>query len=289
MNLILLLSTFIVNYVVAFVFWSLFFLLAGPFFFSDLLENGELASQYLLLLPAACVLIPAALSGMGAMQYSIVRANGGKRAEGENLLRLQAVIRDICRRAGLDPTDFHLYTADRKDYNAWAIGGNAITVTEWLLRDFTDEEVEGIVAHEVGHLQNGHTRVSLITYGMGWFGSIIVWVYNIFILLCAFLRWIPVLGLILGLISFFILIQYYVLNFFLQIPLWFLNQFGSRQNEYEADEYACRIGLGRELAEGLLHLENVFRQGKRGWFESLFYDHPDIPKRLQRIQEILAE
>jgi len=198
-------------------------------------------------------------------------------------------MRDICRRGRLELSDFRLYTAKADDYNAWAIGGNHITVTERLLNEFSEEEVKGILAHEVGHLQNGHSRFGLLRYGMEWFSGIIVYVYSVVTLLLAFLRWIPVLGIFIGIVNFFILIQYYFLKIFLQIPLWFFTQFGSRRNEYAADEYACGLGLGMELAVGLVHLEHIFRSGRRDWFSRLFDDHPDIPSRLERIRKILME
>jgi len=112
------------------------------------------------------------------MQYLFVRENGGRKAAGETKMYLERLMRDICRRGRLELSDFRLYTAKADDYNAWAIGGNHITVTERLLNEFSEEEVKGILAHEVGHLQNGHSRFGLLRYGMEWFSGIIVYVYR---------------------------------------------------------------------------------------------------------------
>lgn len=54
-------------------------------------------------------------------------------------------------------------------------------------------------------------------------------------------------------------------------------------------KYACGLGLGMELAVGLVHLEHIFHSGRRDWFSRLFDDHPDIPSRLERIRKILME
>lgn len=289
MNLLLLIFTFITNWIVSASFWALYFLFTVPFFHEELSGNYELLTERILQLSLACVFVPAVLSGTGVMQYFFVRENGGRRAAGETKMYLERLMRDICRRGRLELSDFRLYTAKADDYNAWAIGGNHITVTERLLNEFSEEEVKGILAHEVGHLQNGHSRFGLLRYGMEWFSGIIVYVYSVVTLLLAFLRWIPVLGIFIGIVNFFILIQYYFLKIFLQIPLWFFTQFGSRRNEYAADEYACGLGLGMELAVGLVHLEHIFRSGRRDWFSRLFDDHPDIPSRLERIRKILME
>lgn len=288
-NLLLIVFTFITNYIVSASFWALYFFFTAPFFHEELLMDNGLLAERILLLSLACVLVPAVLSGTGVMQYFFVRENGGRRAAGETKEYLERLMRDICRRGGLELSDFHLYTANVDDYNAWAIGGNHITITERLLHEFSEEEVKGILAHEVGHLQNGHSRLGLLRYGMEWFSGIIVYVYSVVTLLLAFLRWIPVLGIFIGLINLFILIQYYFLKIFLQIPLWFFTQFGSRKNEYAADEYACDLGLGMELAVGLVHMEHIFHGGRRDWFSRLFDDHPDIPSRLERIRKILME
>ena len=127
----------------------------------------------------------------------------------------------------------------------------------------------------MGHLQNGHSRFGLLRYGMEWFSGIIVYVYSVVTLLLAFLRWIPVLGIFIGIVNFFILIQYYFPeNISADFLFGFYTQFGSRRNEYAADEYACGLGLGMELAVGLVHLEHIFRSGRRDWFSRLFDDHP---------------
>lgn len=172
MNLLLLIFTFITNWIVSASFWALYFLFTVPFFHEELSGNYELLTERILQLSLACVLVPAVLSGTGVMQYFFVRENGGRRAAGETKMYLERLMRDICRRGGLELSDFHLYTANVDDYNAWAIGGNHITITERLLHEFSEEEVKGILAHEVGHLQNGHSRFGLLRYGMEWFRAV---------------------------------------------------------------------------------------------------------------------
>lgn len=183
------------------------------FFHEELSGNYELLTERILQLSLACVLVPAVLSGTGVMQYFFVRENGGRRAAGETKMYLERLMRDICRRGRLELSDFRLYTAKADDYNAWAIGGNHITVTERLLNEFSEEEVKGILAHEVGHLQNGHSRFGLLRYGMEWFSGIIVYVYSVVTLLLAFYAGFRSWGFYRH-CQFFILIQYYFLKYF---------------------------------------------------------------------------
>ena len=55
------------------------------------------------------------------------------------------------------------------------------------------------------------------------------------------------------------------MNFFLQIGSWVLtyplilfNRYCARQDEYAADDYACHIGLGPELYEGLAKIDDMY-------------------------------
>lgn len=77
MNLLLLIFTFITNWIVSASFWVLYFLFTVPFFHEELSGNYELLTERILQLSLACVLVPAVLSGTGVMQYFFVRENGG--------------------------------------------------------------------------------------------------------------------------------------------------------------------------------------------------------------------
>jgi heat shock protein HtpX len=82
---------------------------------------------------------------------------------------LFAMLRDICRRAGLSrlPDLYVLHSAGVM--NAYALGGpdrSAITLTDGLLAGMTQNEVAGILAHEVAHICNGDASA------MTWAGTL---------------------------------------------------------------------------------------------------------------------
>ena len=71
---------------------------------------------------------------------------------------LFAMLRDICRRAGLSRCPELYYVPGASAMNAYALGAphrSAITLTEGLLRGMTLNEIGGILAHEVAHIRNG--------------------------------------------------------------------------------------------------------------------------------------
>ena len=65
------------------------------------------------------------------------------------------------------------------------------------------------------------------------------------------------------------------------MPLQLAHQFNSRQDEYAADRYACEMGLGLELYNGLMLLASG--QKKLSFWQRLTSDHPDTDKRLAKI------
>lgn len=220
------------------------------------------------------------------MERFFVYSEGGRKACGEDARLLEEGLHEICRRGELDPSDYRLYVGLRNEYNAFSLG-KSIVVMAPLLRQFPEEELLGVMAHEMGHIQRGHTGANLLCVGMSWFGQIIVLVYNTIFLICRLLIWIPFLGLIINLFALFISLQYNILSFLLQTPMLFISRFGSRKEEYEADAYACRLGLGRGLALGLNRIESIYGGGSGGFFKSLLNDHPDTPKRIERIRKYL--
>ena len=274
---ILVILTFIVNFIMDFSFWSVMLFL----YYIGGAPAGTDDGTLLVKLTLASVLIPALLARLGVMERFFVYSEGGRRAYGEDALLLTEGLHEICRRGELDPSDYRLYVSLRNEYNAFSLG-KSIVVMAPLLRQFPEEELLGIMAHEMGHIQRGHTGANLLCVGMAWFGQIIVLVYN-----TIFLIWIPFLGILINLFALFISLQYNILSFLLQTPMLFISRFGSRKEEYEADAYACRLGLGRGLGLGLYHIESIYGTGSAGFFKSLLNDHPDTPKRIERIRKYL--
>ena len=73
------------------------------------------------------------------------------------LPRLFARLRDICRRAHLPHPPELYYLPAPGSMNAYALGGprrSAIVLTDGLLRGMSEDEVAGILAHEVAHISN---------------------------------------------------------------------------------------------------------------------------------------
>lgn len=286
LSLFLLLLSFGVNFVIDFFFWAVMFSMAQPFCDTILFPAGnewELVTYFTL----ASILLPVVFSGFGIMQGQLVWSMGGRRAAGISYDRLARLLADICRRGGLgDPHFFKLYVMEDATINACALGARHIVVNTGALEQLDDRELEGILAHEMGHLQHHHTMVRLAIVGMGWFGGVICFVYNFLAIASRLIAWIPFVGWLVTLWILFITWTHTFMTSLLQIPLSLLNAYGFRGHEYEADAYAAELGLADHLIQAFKHMQYVYGNQKSGFLSSLWDDHPDTDKRIKRVQEI---
>ena len=287
-SIILLVLTFFVNFIINFAFW--FIVTQIYWFFVPCPISGmEEMLTFLIELTCLSVLVPACLTSIYPMQRFFVWTAGGHKAKGADYDRLYSLIEEICKRGNLDPSEYRLYVSKDTSINAFALGNKHIIVNQGSLNAFTDEELIGVLAHEMGHLHLGHTVSCLLCLGMEFFGHIICFAYKVMNFLCKLVYWIPVLGWIVAIFMFLINLQYSLCMILIDTPIYFINMFGIRKSEYQADAYACKIGLGRNLLMGFNHMVQVYGDDKPGFFESLKADHPYSGKRIKRVEKYLEK
>jgi heat shock protein HtpX len=91
----------------------------------------------------------------------LLRASWARPIEKEDAPQLWNVVEEMTIAAGL-PKMPSIYVVDESAPNAFAVGtrqrGAAVAVTTGLLRRLTRDELQGVVAHEIGHLRNDDTK-----------------------------------------------------------------------------------------------------------------------------------
>lgn len=221
-------------------------------------------------------------------------------------------VKRLAAKAGI-PTP-KLMIADISVPNAFAYGspltGNMVAVTRGLLETLNEDEVEGVLGHELGHLKHRDVQVMM-------FASVLP---SIFYLIGRSALYFGAYGrderesrggaLALGI---FALIIYFILNLFVL--------YLSRLREYYADEFSVSLAPSpaegaKRLAKALLKISNkAVRLKERGEYESppgfkalliadtdavktngrisltdqifeLFSTHPNIIKRIKHLEEI---
>jgi heat shock protein HtpX len=223
-------------------------------------------------------------------------SSGAKPVTREQLPRLYAVMERLAAKANLPLPK--LYVVPEAAPNAFATGRNprhaSVAVTQGLLELMNDDELEGVIAHELSHVRNYDILISSVAATLA---GAITWIAH----------WGPWLGSgdddrerggggILGLLLFFLAP---LGAFLLQLAL-------SRQREYSADETGARMvgnpyGLMSALqklgaynnripttaiAPSTSSLCIVRPLFGRGTASSLFSTHPPLPDRIAKLREM---
>jgi heat shock protein HtpX len=176
----------------------------------------------------------------------------------------------------------YLFHSPRQEINAFSMGRgsqSAIVLTEPIIRQFTVQELAGIMAHELSHIKNKDIRYMSLSTGLT----------NMIAQLCFVL-------LIFSLISFPVQMMQgtshmslFMFSAALILPnlAFKLNARLSRTREYAADLGASEIlGTPDYLISALTKLENY-----RSWFSLLwihrnpaFESHPATLERIRRLR-----
>ena len=88
-------------------------------------------------------------------QTTTIAAQGSPHAE-----RLARLTRDFEGEDGLT-LEFKAYIVE--EVNAWAMPNGCVRVYSGLLDAFTDDEVLGVIGHEIGHVKLGHSKAKMRT------------------------------------------------------------------------------------------------------------------------------
>lgn len=187
---------------------------------------------------------------------------------------------NLADRAGTRVRGVYMFDMSRrtKAANAAVTGlGNTrrILLGDTLINEFTDDEIETVLAHELGHqvhrdIPIGILVESVITLGGLYLAALVLqWsVEALSFISISDVAAMPLFGLVMGLYGLIIM------------PIG--NAY-SRQRETRADEYALRMtGKGAAYASALTRLanQNLAEADPEPWEEMLLYSHPALNKRI---------
>ncbi|HLB66583.1 MAG TPA: M48 family metalloprotease [Candidatus Saccharimonadales bacterium] len=112
-------------------------------------------------------IIYALISYFAASKMAVLM-NGAHEVEKRDNPRLYRTVENIAITNGLPMPK--VYIMDDPALNAFATGRNPsrsiVCATTGLLHTLNDKELEGVMAHEMGHIQNYDIRVSLVAFAM---------------------------------------------------------------------------------------------------------------------------
>ncbi|WP_431225141.1 M48 family metallopeptidase [Serratia sp. L9] len=160
------------------------------------------------------------------------------------------------------PANYKVYLT--KDVNAWAMANGCIRVYSGLMDMMTDNEVEGVLGHEMGHVALGHTRKAMqVAYG------------TVAVRTAA-----ASTGGIVGSLS---------QSQLADLGEKLVNAQFSQKQESEADDYSFDLLKKRGIdPNGLVTSFEKLAKMEAGRQSSMFDDHPASEARAQHIRERIA-
>ena len=176
-----------------------------------------------------------------------------------------------------------LYIQESMDINAYAFGKGTLVLTLGSVQLLNDECLKGLIAHELGHFENGDTQRNLLMTVGNFFMSLLMKLAdNLRNGLVKASEGSFVVGCVRGIYDFFytILRGIRFLGDLILMPV-------SRQNEYMADGFANRCGFGEELAEVLNEIYGVSISSPKTIKEMIKATHPPITKRIEHLEKYL--
>jgi len=220
-----------------------------------------------------------------------LKMSGAKPIEESEAPRLYQIVRELTTRAGLPMPRLYMIPQDQP--NAFATGRNpkhsAVAVTQGITKLLSEDELRGVLAHELAHIQHRDILIQSVASAIGaaitylaymfmWFGgddeSPLSLVASLAMVLLA-----PIAASI------------------IQLSI-------SRQREYAADAGGAEIcGNPESLASALLRLEQgaeaipmqvnqaaeplyIVKPFKGGGIAGLFSTHPPIEERVRRLRQM---
>ena len=223
----------------------------------------------------------------------------------EELPRAYAAVERLTQKIGIPMPKIYVIPTDSP--NAFATGRNprhaSVAVTHGILQLLNDEELEGVLAHELGHVNNRDILIS----------SVAATIAGAITMLASMGRWAMIFGGFErgsdrdnrggGLAALFMLIVAPIAATLIQLAV-------SRSREYQADAsgahytgnpyalasalqkldaYSRRIPLQASPSTAHLFIIQPFLGMNAGMFANLFSTHPPIAKRIERLTGRPAE
>lgn len=232
----------------------------------------------------------------GSYWYSdqlVLKMSGAKEVTAASAPQLYDMVRNLADKANLPMP--RVYIMEQDSPNAFATGRNpehaAVAVTTGIMKILSKDELSGVIAHELSHIQNRDTLIGTVAATMA--GTVVM--------VATVARWGAVFGMgedggrTVGLI---------VTAIVAPIAATLIQMAISRSREYLADEGGARMsgkpealaGALSKLARGVqakpmdanpstahLFIVNPF---SGSMVKNLFSTHPPIEKRIERLMEM---
>jgi len=253
-----------------------------------------LGNQYITIYVAIGALVYVAISYFTSSRTALA-LNGAKQIQKQDNVRLYRIVENLAITEGFQTPN--IYIIDDPAPNAFATGRDprhaSVAVTSGLLDIMDDQELQGVLAHELGHVKNYDIRVSIIAFSL----VAVVGIISDIIIRASWFRDNDDNN---NQLFFFVGIAAAILA---PIAATLIQLAISRKREYLADATGALTtrypeGLASALKKIEVHGSVMKRQNsstshfffanplKKGSLSGLFSTHPPIEDRIKRLNEM---
>ncbi len=203
---------------------------------------------------------------------------------------LKSRIESLLQRCGFRSEGVFVVDGSRRSAhgNAYFTGlgrNKRIVFFDTLLASLTHSEVEGVLAHELGHFKLRHVRKRLLLMIAMSFGAL------------ALLGWLAAQPAFYGAFAVHTPSSHAALVLFVFVTpafAFFATPLGSRwsrQHEFEADEFAAKHASAADLATALVKLyrDNASTLTPDSVYSAFYYSHPPATERIARLRRNVVQ
>jgi len=200
-------------------------------------------------------------------RFVIMRLLGARLPDAHEAQRLSAAWTAVSRRAQRRPDSFVLAVIDDDSLNAFACGGHLVIVSSYAVDELDDDELRGVLAHELSHHLGLHTValtvsqwMSLPIIALASLGTRIQYMAEA--ATTTFAERYPALRFVGRIVS----ATLHVVSWLLSLNVSLASALGTtlgRASELHADRRAAELGFGHELLKALRRVDSAERERSR--------------------------
>lgn len=216
---------------------------------------------------------------------------GARRPRNDELDRLAPAWSDVLTQAGLRDHRYVLAVVDSDELNAYACGGHVVAVSTGALDLLPDDELHGVLAHELGHHLGLHTAALAIGH---WLSLPIVTLARVGFFLDrvaqasseSFGARVPALAVVGRLVGVVLEVVAYGFLATVLASRAIGDRLG-RSSEFAADRRAVAMGYGQHLALALRRVHAMDQRDGTTAERRMLGGHPSPVLRVARIEAML--
>ena len=292
-KLLLMAYVTVVNLLLISFFYVLLLAIVGwvaPSFLPGLFSEYSFAHHLVYSMPFYVVLLYILYTLSPLKVWMMRRREGYRPLGGVERVRLERLLSEM----GMD-RKLNLYRNGDARANAVTFGFNTVGITDGMMKQASDEELKGVICHEVGHISHYDFVYQVLLFSMESFGSRCL--YGIFLIPALVFgiigsmvsALVPALGFLGEPAGKFWWGLYKLLHFVIYGISRIVDVNINKYSEYRCDAYAVRYGCGSGLLSFLYRLKRAEEmRGERPTFtEYVMSTHPATEKRIVRLEKLL--